>query len=540
VLLVQRPSTVPGTLGAGGRAEGDVDAHALAEELVRQLGNVSSSLRANSVCSKVSAVDYVPTTDLRRLREETIVAFRRMMMPAHWISAPGASSPAGGLANGATAVPAAGFQTSSFTRPAQTSPQLQDKHLRTLREAGVAAPEGVAAGGSGGSNVRVESSDSGGVEGVMTTNTSPRVSPRNIGLGPLLYGAGNSEPAALAANVRSPQALAEGGSNTPLSRPPLHPMMTSNGSPLGGAGAGSGSMPPPEKRPQALLPKLPLAALNEGLAEPSSGSGGVGGGYSAANAAQSPWRIVGGEAYASYATQQAGGGGGDGRRSPSAQMYKAMTPRTEIRRHMQGKSTAKSVRRQQASPSLFGSHGPSPRAEGWVQMTPASAAARAGDASASRAQRSSSPSLGDAASQPSAHTPSSSEMKAWMDPSVTPASKRKVPPSVLGSGQRGTWVASSAGGARMKYEDKKVGFLTGVETGVTAMRGAAGWYVGCRLAPALDAARARCPRPLTVDQLTQPPCRRACQLTWVAASARAPAARAGSDAARQYYPTHQL
>lgn len=241
------------------------------------------------------------------------------------------------------------------------------------------------------------------------------------------------------------------------------------------------TMPPPEKRPPALMPKLPLAALSEGLVEPSSGSGGVGGGYTSANAAQAPLRIVGGEAYTGYPRQPGvggGGGGSDGRRSPSGQMYKAMTPRTEIRRHMQGKSAVKSVKRPQASPLPFnGSQGPSPRTDDWVQMSPGGAAALGGDAPASRTQRSSSPTPGDAAPQPSAHTPVSAEMKAWMDPSASPSSKRKVPPSVLGSGQRGTWVASSAGGARMKYDDKKLGFLTGVETGVTAMRGAAGWYV---------------------------------------------------------------
>jgi len=37
------------------------------------------------------------------------------------------------------------------------------------------------------------------------------------------------------------------------------------------------------------------------------------------------------------------------------------------------------------------------------------------------------------------------------------------------------WVASSAGGARFNFDDKKSGFLTGVDSGVTAMRGAAGW-----------------------------------------------------------------
>jgi hypothetical protein len=39
-------------------------------------------------------------------------------------------------------------------------------------------------------------------------------------------------------------------------------------------------------------------------------------------------------------------------------------------------------------------------------------------------------------------------------------------------------VASSAGGARFNFDDKKSGFLTGVDSGVTAMRGAAGWCVG--------------------------------------------------------------
>ena len=40
-----------------------------------------------------------------------------------------------------------------------------------------------------------------------------------------------------------------------------------------------------------------------------------------------------------------------------------------------------------------------------------------------------------------------------------------------------THTHTHTGGPRFSYDDKKSGFLTGVETGVTAMRGAAGWYV---------------------------------------------------------------
>ena len=47
------------------------------------------------------------------------------------------------------------------------------------------------------------------------------------------------------------------------------------------------------------------------------------------------------------------------------------------------------------------------------------------------------------------------------------------PPSPLPAPR---WVASSAGGARFNFDDKKSGFLTGVDSGVTAMRGARGWW----------------------------------------------------------------
>jgi hypothetical protein len=436
---------------------------------VRHLGDAASSLRADSLCSKVSAVNYVPTTDLRGLREETIRRLRQMMLPAHWQSQPlGVGSPVSVSANGARTASPVKAQANGSVCTAQSAAARQtdsEKQMRSLMDAhkptGIASPEAVAAG-PGGGIIRLESSDSGGVEGVMTTNTSPRHSPRNIGLGPVMYGAGNDDHAKTPSNTRPSQALVNGGAHaqTPLSRPPRPPATVANVSPGGGAGTGRGKMDAPEKR-TPTMPKLPLAALNQSPSDTGNGSGGVGMGYTAVSTDQTPWRIV-------------SGGGGDGRRSPGAQMYKAMTPRTEIRRHMQGKSTATSVKRPQASPSLFGSHRSSPRTDDWAQVSPSALGAR-GDVSASRTQRSSSPIPGDVTQHNSAQKAGSSDMKARMDPSVTPAGNGKPSPSVLGTGQRGTWVASSAGGTRMKFDDKKIGFLTGVETGVTAMRGAAGW-----------------------------------------------------------------
>ena len=53
-----------------------------------------------------------------------------------------------------------------------------------------------------------------------------------------------------------------------------------------------------------------------------------------------------------------------------------------------------------------------------------------------------------------------------------------LPPSLPPSLPQTRWVASAAGGARFNFDEKKSGFLTGVDSGVTAMRGAAGWCVG--------------------------------------------------------------
>ena len=401
---------------------------------------------------------------------------RQMMLPAHWQSQPlGVDSPASVSVNGARAASSVKAQANGSVYTAQSAAARQtdsEKQMRFLMDAhkptGIASPEAVAAvaAGPGGGTIRLESSDSGGVEGVMTTNTSPRNSPRNIGLGPVMYGAGNDDDAKTPSSVRPSQALVHGGAHaqTPLSRPPRPPVAFANVSPGAGAGTGRGKMDAPEKR-TPTMPKLPLAAINQSPGATGNGNGGVGMDYTAVSTDQTPWRIVGG----------GGGGGGDGRRSPGAQMYKAMTPRTEIRRHMQGKSTATSVKRPQASPSVFGSHRSSPRTDDWqVSPSPLGVGAR-GDLSASRTQRSSSPIPDDVTQHNSAQKAGSFDLKARMDPSVTPAGNRKPSPSVLGTGQRGTWVASSAGGTRMKFDDKKIGFLTGVETGVTAMRGAAGW-----------------------------------------------------------------
>ena len=123
----------------------------------------------------------------------------------------------------------------------------------------------------------------------------------------------------------------------------------------------------------------------------------------------------------------------------------AMTPRTEVRRHMQGRSAAAVRKERAASPA----YGQSPH--------PYEPLALSNHVYG-----------GTRAHQRTTQSP------------VTDASVATTMEPIQGSSAqalvgRGTWVASSAGGPRAAYQAKKMDFLLGVENGVTAMRGAAGW-----------------------------------------------------------------
>eukprot|EP00277_Geminigera_cryophila_P001339 CAMPEP_0179426022 /NCGR_PEP_ID=MMETSP0799-20121207/12503_1 /TAXON_ID=46947 /ORGANISM="Geminigera cryophila, Strain CCMP2564" /LENGTH=277 /DNA_ID=CAMNT_0021200719 /DNA_START=29 /DNA_END=862 /DNA_ORIENTATION=+ len=176
-----------------------------------------------------------------------------------------------------------------------------------------------------------------------------------------------------------------------------------------------------------------------------------------------------------------------------------MTPRTENRRHMQGKSSATSsaLKRPLFPPSVPSRRGPSPRTDEWIQLQNTDLPANM------PAQRSRTPIPGGRLNRHGERDTNkgpdrrvvSSDPKPCIEPSNATMSNGRESPSVLGGTQRGTWVASSAGGPRFSYDDKKSGFLTGVETGVTAMRGAAGWRRQLELAASKVYSSSREPSP---------------------------------------------
>ena len=130
----------------------------------------------------------------------------------------------------------------------------------------------------------------------------------------------------------------------------------------------------------------------------------------------------------------------------------AMTPRTEVRRHMQGRSAA-AVRKERAASPACGQY---IWGHPYEQLSLSNHVH--GDHGGTRA---------DQRATPSPVTDAS--VATTMEPIKGNSASAQA---VVG---RGTWVASSAGGPRAAYQAKKSDFLWGVENGVTAMRGAAGW-----------------------------------------------------------------
>ena len=127
----------------------------------------------------------------------------------------------------------------------------------------------------------------------------------------------------------------------------------------------------------------------------------------------------------------------------------AMTPRTEVRRHMQGRSAA-AVRKERAASPACGQYIWGHPYEPLSLSNHVHGGTRA-----------------DQRATPSPVTDAS--VATTMEPIKGNSASAQA---VVG---RGTWVASSAGGPRAAYQAKKSDFLWGVENGVTAMRGAAGW-----------------------------------------------------------------
>ena len=127
----------------------------------------------------------------------------------------------------------------------------------------------------------------------------------------------------------------------------------------------------------------------------------------------------------------------------------AMTPRTEVRRHMQGRSAA-AVRKERAASPACGQYIWGHPYEPLSLSNHVHGGTRA-----------------DQRATPSPVTDAS--VATTMEPIKGNSASAQA---VVG---RGTWVASSAGGPRAAYQAKKSDFLLGVENGVTAMRGAAGW-----------------------------------------------------------------
>jgi hypothetical protein len=180
MLLVQRPSNAPGGKGQGGREQGNVDTNSLAKELVRSLEDSASPLRANALYSKVASAKYLPTCDLRNLHKDTVITLRNMMEPSNWPHANATTSANNNSAAPADAntlklppgAPNSSKSTAVTGRGAEGT--LEEAELGVLGDGRL---------GSGSSNVG----------GYLTTETSPRNSPRSLGLGPLQYG--SSTPA---------------------------------------------------------------------------------------------------------------------------------------------------------------------------------------------------------------------------------------------------------------------------------------------------------------------------------------------------------